>query len=97
MIAGEKDKKLMIAAGDTVYINLGSDKVKPGTICVVYRRIGRIKDPGEVGENLGVEVRRVGKLEVSDDIGRNVSSAKVIVSYEPIETGDGVKIVTLEQ
>jgi hypothetical protein len=97
VIAGEKDKKLMIAAGDTVYVNLGSDKVVPGTKCTVYRKIGRVKDPGESGENLGFEVRRVGKIEIGDDIGKNVSSARVIVSYEPIQINDAVKITSSEK
>jgi hypothetical protein len=92
-IVGEKDKKLLIAAGDTVYVNLGSDKVNTGDQCIVYRKTGSIKDPKDSGESLGLEVQRVGKLEIVGDPGKDVSSAKVIVSYAPLEIGDGVKIV----
>lgn len=93
-IVGEKDKKLMISAGDTVYVNLGKDRVQSGTMCMIYRKVGKIKDPKKSGGLLGYEVRRVGKLEITDETGRDASSARILVSYEPIKTGDGVIIIT---
>ena len=95
-IVGERDKKLLISAGDTVYVDLGSDKVNTGDECVVYRKVGSIKDPKNSGESLGFEVQRVGKLEITGEPGKDVSSAKVTVSYNPLEIGDGVKIISTE-
>jgi len=60
----DKDKKLLISAGDTVYINIGSNKVKPGDRCVVFRIMGRVKDQN-TGEYLGYEVRRIARLELT--------------------------------
>jgi len=96
IIVGEKDKKLMISAGDTVYVNLGKEKVKSGTLCMIYRKIGKIKNPNDTGSSLGYEIRRVGKLEITNETGQGVSSARIVVSYEPISNGDGIKIVQPE-
>jgi len=97
VIVGEKDKKLMIAAGDTIYVNLGKDKVKNGDLCQVFRKVGKVKDPNEYGGSLGFEVRRIGKIQITGDTGDNVSTAKVIVSYEPLLIGDAVKIIPSEE
>ena len=94
-ITGEKDKKLLISAGDTVYINIGSSKVKQGTNCMVYRLVGKVRDH-ETRKVIGYEVRRIAKLVLTSGIGENTSTAKVTVSYEPVEIGDTVKIVSKE-
>jgi len=96
-IVGDKDKKLIIAAGDTVYVNIGNDRVNNGDICFIYRKIGKVKDPAETGGILGYEVRRIGKIEITDSLNSRASSAKVIISYEPINIGDSVKIVQSEE
>lgn len=91
-IVGEKDKKLLISEGDTVYVKIERWRVKPGTQMTVYRRLNRVADPEVKNASLGFEVRRVGRLEISTDIGDQSSTAKVVMSSEPIETGDVVKI-----
>jgi ribosomal protein L24 len=95
-IVGDKEKKLIISAGDTVYVNIGSDKINKGDVCSVFRKISKIKDP-DSGKFLGVEVRRIGKIEITDTSTSKSSSAKVLISYEPINIGDDVKIVAAEE
>jgi nucleoid-associated protein YgaU len=95
LVIGDKDKKLMISDGDTVYVNLGEDRVKPGLQCMVYRKKDKVKDP-YTREMVGYEVHRVGRIEITRDVGRDVSSAKVVTAYEPIEVGDIVKIIGKE-
>lgn len=94
-IVGDKDRKLLIAAGDTVYVNLASDKVKPGMRCYVYRMITRVKDP-DTKNFIGYEVRRIGQIEFTDAVGEKMSTAKVVMSYEPLQLDDVVKLSIVE-
>lgn len=91
-IIDEKDKKMMISAGDTVYVKIEGARVKPGQQLAVYRRLKRVRDPEKRSSSLGYEVRRVGRLEITTDIGEQSSTAKVIMSSDPIEKGDAVKM-----
>lgn len=92
LIIGDKGKKLLISSGDTVFINLGSDKVKPGMSCMVYRKIGRFIDPS-TRDFLGYEVHRVGRLEITDGVADQTATGKVVMSHVPIQIGDIVVIV----
>jgi len=92
IIVSAKDKNLLISAGDSVFINIGSSRIRPGMKCMVYRRKRKFKDP-ETHELLGFEMARVGKLEITTDVGEKTATAKVILSYDPIEIGDAVKII----
>lgn len=91
-ITGEKDKRLLISTGDTVYINIGKTHVQPGTKCMVYRTVGKIKDPKSL-ESLGNEVRRIARIVVSDSVSDSAATAKVTVAFEPLEIGDIVVII----
>jgi hypothetical protein len=91
-VIGDKEKKLIISEGDTVYVNIGSDKVNKGDICMIFRKIGKVKDPDNSDKVLGYEVRRIGKIEIIDTANPKAASAKVVVSYEPIGVGDLIKI-----
>lgn len=91
MIVGDKDKKMMLSEGDTVYVNLGSRLVKPGVQCNIYRKLGKVKDP-DTGDVLGYEVRLVGRLTVTEGVGSDTATARVTNSREPIEVGDMVEI-----
>ena len=93
MIIGEKDKKLLISAGDTVYVNIGKDKLNPGDKCMVFRKIGKIKDP-RTGKLAGIEVHKIARIEITEEIGAQSSSARVILSFESMKVGDIVKIET---
>lgn len=94
-IVGDKDKKTLISQGDTVYLDLGKSEVRPGTRLMIYRKVGKVRDH-DTGDFLGYEVRRIGRLEVTNSIEKNSSTAKVITSYEPVELGDAVKIINAE-
>jgi len=91
-IIGDPDKKLLISEGDSVYLNLGSDKVKPGTKCEVFRILRKIKDPKE-RNILGFEVMKMGIIEMTGDVGEKASTAKVVTSNDPLQVGDVVKII----
>jgi hypothetical protein len=91
IIMGDKDNKLLISTGDTVYVTIDPDLIKPGLRCGIYRKMDHIKD-GKTKEYLGYEIRRIGRLEFTDRIGNKVSSAKITVSYEPVQIEDVVKL-----
>lgn len=94
-IITDADKKVLISAGDTVTVNLGSDKVKPGTRCEIFRVVKKVKDPKN-RRHLGSEVLRMGFLEITADVGDGVSSAKITSSNDPLKPGDALKIVETE-
>ncbi|MGA2089838.1 MAG: hypothetical protein ABSH12_00030 [Endomicrobiales bacterium] len=91
IIVSEKEKKLMISDGDSVFVSLGSDKVSPGTTCTIYRKMDKVINP-DTGKNLGIEVRLIGTLEISDFTGKDSSAAKIINARESVEVGDIVII-----
>jgi hypothetical protein len=97
IILGDKDKKLLISAGDTVYLNIGNDRVKPGTQCFVFRKVQPVSNPEDKREIIGYEIRRTGKLEITRDLNETTSTAKVLISYEPIEIGDIVQVINPEK
>lgn len=93
MIIGEKDDKMMISEGDIIYINCGLDKVNPGVKCEVYRRIDKVKDVKDKNKYIGYEVRRIGKIEITEYVSKDTATARVLLSSEPIEKEDIIKIL----
>jgi len=90
VIIGDKENKLLISSGDTVYVSIDPDKVKPGMICNIYRKLDKIKDQ-TTKEFAGYEIRRIGNLQFTDKIGKKVSSAVITTSYDTVEVDDIVK------
>jgi len=91
LITGEKEKKILISAEDTVYLNIGSGKgLKPGMYCFVVRKEKKSYLP-EAGKLLGRNIQRIGIAEIIE-VKENNSSARIITSSEAIEVGDGIKI-----
>lgn len=90
-IVGDKDKKLMISDGDTVFLSLGAGLVTTGTRCTIYRRLKKVRNPDD-GTLLGVEVRVLGTLEITHADSPDASTARVTNSREPISVGDIVRI-----
>jgi hypothetical protein len=86
-IVGSSDQRDMIAEGDMVFLNAGSDVMAPGMEGVVYRKIGKIKDK-KTGDILGTQLRRVGKLIITDEVGDTSCTARITSSDEPIQAGD---------
>jgi LysM repeat protein len=89
-IIGDKDRKLLISAGDTVYVKLSQGKPEPGEKYIIYRQVTRVKDR-DTKDYIGYEIREVGSLEITDKAGKNSSTAKIMVSAEPVKIGDLIK------
>ncbi|OGS25320.1 MAG: hypothetical protein A2297_03285 [Elusimicrobia bacterium RIFOXYB2_FULL_48_7] len=92
IISGVKGEKTMIAQGDVVYLDIGSESgIKNGTMCQVLRKKGKVK--GENGMVIGLQIRYVGQIEVTKQVNEYSSTAVVYRSYEPIVKGDLIKII----
>ena len=93
MIVAAKDQesKSMFSSRDTVYLNEGTEGgLTPGVQCIIYRSGDEAKDP-ETGKSMGSELRRVGTMEITEDVSSHHASGLILDSTEPIEIGDVVK------
>jgi len=91
-IAGIKEKKLMTAYGDLVFIDLGRKQdVTAKAKYVIYREGDEVIHP-LTGELMGIIVEKIGLLEVTPDIEEDSSTAQIIDSRKPIEVGDLIKL-----
>jgi len=91
-IAAVKEKKLMPAQGDIVFIDLGtSQNVKPKTRYTIYREEEEVIHP-RTGRVLGIMIEKIGVLEVTTDIEEDSSTAVIIDSRKPVEIGDSIKL-----
>jgi hypothetical protein len=97
-ITGVKEKKLMTADGDIVFIDLGkSQQVEPKTRFTIYREGEEVIHP-RTNEVMGMIVEKIGVLEVTADIEENSSTAVIVHSRKPVEIGDSIKMrVKVEQ
>jgi len=90
-ILEEREQKAMIAMGDTVYLDVGSNNnISPRMKGLVFRKDRKMYHP-DTGILMGHLVRRVGMIEMTYEVGPESSSAIVIASYEPIHAGDIVR------
>lgn len=90
-VSGEKDRKIIIGQGDTVFLDLGKKQnIKPLDRYTVYRKDRKIVHP-ETDENLGNLIRKIGVLEISTDIQANTCTGRVIMAREPVLVGDMIK------
>jgi curli biogenesis system outer membrane secretion channel CsgG len=70
--------RIVLAKGDTVYINAGADcGLKLGDIMEVYQRGEELVDP-ETGESLGYQTSKIGYVEINR-VEEKFSTAQVIV------------------
>jgi len=91
-IAGAKEKKLITAYGDIVFIDLGkSQNVKPKTRYTIYREGEEVIHP-KTGKVLGIMIEKIGVLEVTSDIEEDSSTAVIIDSRKAVEVGDSIKL-----
>ena len=88
-VVGDKENKILISQCDVVYINAGENKgLKPKMQGDIIRIIGRMS-----GARKDVyQVKKVGLIELTSEIGEDNSAAIVIRSYEPIQKGDLIKM-----
>lgn len=90
-VSGEKDRKIIIGQGDTVFLDLGKKQnIKPLDRYTVYRKDRKIVHP-ETDEDLGNLIRKIGVLEISTDIQNNTCTGRVIMAREPVLVGDMIK------
>ncbi len=91
VITREEEKKILISAGDNIYLNIGSRKgLKAGMYCFVFRK-GKKVYHSETGKLLGMNIERIGIVDIIETK-ENISSAKVVTSSEVLGVGDGIKI-----
>jgi len=95
-IIESKADKRNLSSGDVVYTDLGSDKVKEGSLCDIFRKGDPVKDPS-TGRNIGYEIRHIGTVEIIGDVRPETSLAKIINSMEAVKVGDELKIPQNQQ
>jgi len=87
-----KEKKLMTAYGDIVFIDMGKrENIEPKTRCTIYREGDEVIHP-TTGEVMGIMVEKIGILEVTSDVEEDSSTALIIDSRKPVEIGDSIKL-----
>jgi len=86
-IIDNSDKKDLMSEGDMVFLNAGLDVVAPGMEGTIYRKEGKIKDK-KTHQLLGTQLRRVGRLVITDEVGENVCTARITMSDDAIAVGD---------
>ncbi|MCK5533604.1 LysM peptidoglycan-binding domain-containing protein [bacterium] len=93
IIIRSKERKMLLSAyTDDVFIDCGRDKgVVSGMRFNIYRKSKTVKHP-RTKKVLGVQMRKVGVLEVKHDIQEDNATAQIINSREPIKIGDLIKI-----
>lgn len=88
VIAGFRDDKSMQAQGDYCFIDLGSDDgIEEGMTLNIYRQGRRVVNPS-TGEVMGNLYTMIGRVRVTGDINRDSSTARVVYSDIPLESGD---------
>lgn len=91
-VVRDKENKILISQCDVVYINVGKNNgLKPKMRGDILRIIGRMSGPKK--DKDVYQVKKIGLIELSSEIGEDNSSAIVIRSYEPIQKGDLIKMI----
>lgn len=86
-IIGAQEKKKFLNINDVVYIDVGKNKnLTPNMKCYIYRATVM----RELG---GVQMKFVGILRVTDQIGEDLSTAVIINVQEPIRIEDPILIL----
>ncbi len=93
IILRSKERKMLLSAySDFVFIDCGKDKgVVYGMRFNIYRKGKTVKHP-RTKKLLGIRIRKVGVLEVKQDIREDNATAQIINAREPIKIGDLIKI-----
>ncbi|MFH1282764.1 MAG: LysM peptidoglycan-binding domain-containing protein [bacterium] len=92
-VVGSAEKKLMISAGDLVFLDVGSGGgIEPRKRCGVYRLGERVraKDSRKI---IGMVIKKIAIIEATKDVEEEASTARVISSHEYIKKGDLVRII----
>ena len=62
-------------------------KTKAANPVSTYRKGGKVKDR-KTHEVLGIQLKRVGRLVITDEVGENVCTARITMSDDPAQLGD---------
>jgi len=91
-IISDVAKKALISQYDMVYLNIGSEGgAVPRRRGDIYRKAQKVRAP-QSGRPLGVVYRRVGVIEITQDVQKKSSAAVVVTSHEPVKIGDIIKL-----
>ena len=73
--------------GDGVYLNAGYDEgLEKKMVLGVYKKKDKIVDP-TTKKILGFENQKIGKIEITEVVGSDLSKAKILEKTEPINVG----------
>jgi LysM repeat protein len=86
VLVGVKDHKVLIGEGDVVYLKPGKFNSKEGDTLIIYRKIRNVYHP-KTGKYLGKLVAVLGTMKVTE-VGRKVTTAKILKSYHYMLAGD---------
>ncbi len=88
-IVGMKGAKLLISQGDIVYISVDPGMFSKGDRLSIYRKSGKVEHP-ERGKKLGVELIKIGLVEILEKPSAGACAARVLRSSEPVGLNDWV-------
>ena len=91
IITAERDRKMLISTGDTVYVSMENPWRAKGKQGMIYRKMKRMRDP-RTNKYAGYEMKRVGKVAIADTSGDAIAIGVITMSYEPINANDVVVI-----
>jgi hypothetical protein len=86
VVIGDKDHKVLLGEGDTVYLKRGNAPSKEGDALVVYRKIRSVYHP-KTDRYLGKLVNVLGIMKVTE-VHPKITTAKILKSYNYILSGD---------
>lgn len=92
-VSGGQDQEVrsLYYLNDLIYLNVGTQHgFNTGDRVSVYKRGERVRDP-QTGRFLGYEVRRAAASQVTDKVGENTCSVRILQANEAVEIGDLVR------
>jgi len=91
-IVAEEEKKIVISQGDTVFIGLEKGvEVKLPARMTIYHKDRVIIDP-YTGDELGYLVKKVGVLEVKNNLQGKTLTGEIIMASDSVSAGDFIKL-----
>lgn len=91
-IVGDPNNRLLISQGDTIFLNVGAASgLQPRMRGVVYRKGDLMVDP-DTGDEVGYIIKRLGVIELTQEVTDNNCSAVVITSDDYMQVGDYIRV-----
>lgn len=89
VIVDFKDEKLLVSQGDIVYVDFAIKNVDADDQFVIYRKNRTIRHPVG-GDEIGIEIIKIGSLKVIEKSKTKATAARVVSSNSPVEIMDWV-------